>query len=144
DEHLAAVQRTVVAAVDRSSDRVAAINRGIEQLEKSDGALRTRFFPVLAGVGGQEALSGVADYSAQDDPVLRGGATSALASWTEAEALPELVALSRKKVTDSDQYDAVIKGLVRIIGEAAIPEEQKVLHLRDAFEMAETADQRKL
>src|SRR5690606_27110282 len=89
------------------------------------------------------ALSLVSDAVDSSEPALRRAATSALAAWTDGSALPELVALSRKKVMDSEQSNEVIAGLVRVIGIADIPAEQKVLHLRDAFEVAQTADQRR-
>src|SRR5690606_22161462 len=101
------------------------------------------YFPILAGVGGQNALAIISDYANADNPALRRAATSALAGWTDAAALPKLVELSRKKVMDSSQLGEVINGLVRVIGAADVPTDQKVLHLRDAFDVAQTSDQRR-
>lgn len=141
--YVAAIQVAAVAAVKLSENQKAQTQSIISHLQAADAKQQPFFFPILSGIGGKEALKVVADYTTQGDPVLRGAATSALANWAGEEALPQLIALSRKKVTDSGQLDAVIKGLVRLIGDAGIPADQKVLYLRDAFAAAETADQKK-
>lgn len=137
------IQAAAVAAVKLDGDQGAQIQSVISRLQAADVKQQPYFFPILSGIGGKDALQVVADYTNQGDPLLRGAATSALANWSGEEALPQLIALSRKKVTDSGQLDAIIKGLVRLIGGANIPADQKVLYLRDAFEAAETADQKK-
>lgn len=142
--YTASVQEAAVAAINRSDDKETQIELVLSRLKSVSGPQKLNFFPILPGVGGQSALAVVSDFTNQKDPALRGAATAALANWIDAEALPELVVQSRKKVTDAAQLDAVIKGLVRIVGIADMPPAQKVLYLRDAFEIAQTIDQRKL
>lgn len=142
-QYVAHIQRALVNAVEDSNDKDNQIKQLVARLKQADASQQPRFFPVLAGIGGREALTTVASYADQDDPVLRSAATSALANWINADALTTLVVLSRKKIMDAAQTDAVINGLVRIVGLADLPAEQKVLHLRDAFDMAETAAQKK-
>lgn len=137
------IQAAAVTAVKLGEGQETQTQSVISHLQAADAKQQPFFFPVLSGIGGKEALQVVADYTNQGDPLLRGAATSALANWTGEEALPQLIALSRKKVTDSGQLDAVINGLVRLIGGADISADQKVLYLRDAFEAAETVDQKK-
>lgn len=143
DRHIAHVQDAVVVAVDRGADRAGQIQQVISRFQRSDLDAQIDFFPVLAGIGGETALALVSDYAGGDNAALRRAATSALASWTGEEALPELVMLSRKKIMDTAQLDEVINGLVRVIGIADVPVEQKVLYLRDAFDVAQTGGQRK-
>ncbi|HWK56107.1 MAG TPA: DUF1080 domain-containing protein [Parapedobacter sp.] len=137
------VQNAVVVAVDRGADRAGQVQQVISGLQGAGANAQPHYFPILAGIGGQHALTIVSDYADGENPALRRAATSALASWTDAEALPKLVELSRKKVMDASQLGEVINGLVRVIGIADLPADQKVLYLRDAFEVAQTADQRK-
>lgn len=137
------VQQAIIVAVDRGTDRDRQIEEVVSAFAEADAGSQPRFFAVLAGIGGQRALSLVSDGVDGDDPALRRAATSALAAWSDEDALPKLIALSRKKVMDSDQSNEVISGLVRVIGIADMPAEQKVLYLRDAFGVAQTADQRK-
>ncbi|MGK6353297.1 DUF1080 domain-containing protein [Parapedobacter sp. DT-150] len=143
-EYATFIQDAAVASISRSDDPGAQTQQVISRIQGADASRRTLFFPILAGVGGQEALAVVSGYTDQGEPALRAAATAALANWTSAEALPELVALSRKQTVDAAALDAVIKGLVRIVGAADIPAEQKVLYLRDAFEVAGTAAQKQL
>jgi len=142
-EYAGAIQAAAVAAVEFGENQETKTQSVISRLQAADATQKPFFFPVLSGIGGKDALQVVAGYTDQGDPLLRGAATSALANWTGEEALPQLIALSRKKVTDSGQLDAIINGLVRLIGGADIPADQKVLYLRDAFEAAQTVEQKK-
>lgn len=143
ERYVKPVQEAIVVAVDRGGDRDNRLQQVISSARRADAGLQPRFFPVLAGVGGEAALAVVSEHAGGDNPALRRAATSALASWTDAGALSELVALSRKKVMDAAQLNEVINGLVRVIGIADIPADQRVLHLRDAFAVAQTDGQRK-
>ncbi|SKB89177.1 HEAT repeat [Parapedobacter luteus] len=142
-EYASQVQQAAVVSVNRSSNRADQVTAVIARCRKSDMTSRSLFFPVLSGIGGEEALALVAGYADHNDPGMRRAATSALAKWSGAEALPKLIELSRRKVMDSTQRDAVFKGLIRIVGLANIPIEQKVLHLRDLFDSAESVEQRR-
>ncbi|WP_257668221.1 family 16 glycoside hydrolase [Parapedobacter tibetensis] len=143
-ENAVFVQEAIVAAVTRSNDKAGQTQQVIARMITMDATSQPLFFPALSGIGGSEALKVVSDYTHHSDPNLQGAAIIALANWADAEALPTLIALSRKEVRDSNQQDAIIKGLVRIIGITDVPVDQKVLHLRDVFEVAKTVDQKKL
>ncbi len=143
-ENTAFVQQALVTAVNRSSDKITHTRQVIERFQTSDSNLQLLFFPVLSGVGGNEALAIVGDYVNHDDSNLRGAATLALSNWSDAEALPQLINLSHRKVMDTGHLDAVINGLVRLVGISTIAADQKVLHLRDVFEVAETVAQKRL
>ncbi|MGV3762423.1 family 16 glycoside hydrolase [Parapedobacter sp.] len=143
ERYIGHVQNAVVVAVDRSADADDQIQQVIASLQDASVNSQPHFFPILAGIGGPSALAIVSDYADGDNPTLRRAATSALSGWTDEGVLPKLVELSRKKVMDTNQLAEVIGGLVRVIGIADVPAEQKVLYLRDAFEVAQTGDQRK-
>lgn len=143
-ENVGLVQKALVVSVNRSSDKVGQTQRLIVQLKAADRSQQPLFFPVLSGVGGSEALTVTTEYASNDHADLRGAATFALANWIDPHALPKLIGLSRKKVVDSGQLDAVLKGVVRLVSLSDMPAEQKVLHLRDAFEVAETVEQKRL
>src|SRR5690606_12389379 len=74
---------------------------------------------------------------------LKSATVFALANWKDDSALNTLIALS-KDTKDTKQFDAVLKGLVRITAASNLPAEQKVLTYRDAMEVAVNADQKKL
>ena len=141
--YAASIQAAAVAAIVSSTDRNAQTKSVISRFEAADAKHKPFFFPILSGVGGEDALRVVSGYTDQSDPRLRGAATSALANWVGEEALPQLIELSRRKVTDTEQIAAIINGLVRLIAEAQLPDDQKVLYLRETFDAAETAEQRK-
>lgn len=144
ERHITHVQDAVVIAVNRGTGRAGKIQQVISRFQQSDLKVQVDYFPVLAGIGGEAALAILSDYAGGENALLRRAATSALANWTNGEVIRELVALSRKKIMDAAQLDEVINGLVRVIGIADIPAEQKVLYLRDAFDVAQTSGQRKM
>jgi len=144
NEHNKKVQEALVSSVTRSADKGAYTQRIIDRLNAADGSQKSRFFPVLSGIGGDTALAVVSGFTEhRSDSALYGAAVSALANWTDAAALPRLVELSREKTLGANRLDQVIKGLVQKIGMANVPAEQKVLHLRDAFEVSRTVDQKR-
>lgn len=142
-KHTAQVQSAVTAAVNSSSDKAADIRTIISRLDKADNADKLHYFRILAGLGGADALSAVTSYIGKE-PTLHAAAVRALAAWNGGEALPSLIAQSRA-ANEADLQDAVIKGIVRLNGQdAPLSDDQKVLNLRDAFAVAQTADQKKL
>lgn len=138
-----AVQQAAVSAVLRSDDRDGLIRRVIGRINDAPNAVKPRFFPILSGVGGTDALALISGFCDQSDSALRAGAVSAVASWTDVQALPKLIELSRQQWTDGDLQNRVVRGLVRLVAGASFPAEQKVLYLRDAFEVARTVDQKR-
>ena len=143
DQQRTFVQQAIVSAVNRSSEKADQNARVLAAFDAADGIYKVAFFPVLSGTGGKNALDAVWGYTDSEDVELRSAAVTAVAEWIDVDALPRLITLSRT-LTDSAQLDAVIEGLVRLIGMAEVPAEQKVLMLRDAFEVAQTAAQKTL
>lgn len=138
------VQQATITAVNRSENNKAAMKQQvISSLQRVNASGKAAYLPILSGIGGSEALNVIAGYTAGSDTGLRDAAIAASAIWVGEEALPNLVTLSRT-LTDGNQLDAIIRGLVRLVGVADLPADQKVLMLRDAFEEAQTADQKKL
>src|SRR5690606_25989265 len=76
--YAAAVQAAAVVAVKRSDDEKAQTQVVLSRM-RAEAKQQQAFFPVLSGIGGEDALQMVAEYTSQNDPVLRGAATSALA-----------------------------------------------------------------
>ncbi len=140
-EEVSPVQQAITIAVNRSESKAELTEQVISALHAADAPQQAVFFPVLSGIGGNKSLAVVLDNTENSDPELRNAAVLALAAWTTVEALPHLVDLSRR-VTDAGELDAVVKGLVRLVGISDAPAPQKVLLLRDAFEVARTSEQK--
>ncbi len=140
-EEVMPVQQAITIAVNRSESKAELTGQVISALHAADAPQQAVFFPVLSGIGGDKPLAVVLDNIENTNPELRNAAVLALAAWTTVEALPHLVDLSRR-ITDAGELDAVVKGLVRLVSISDAPASQKVLLLRDAFEVAQTDEQK--
>src|SRR5690606_10291353 len=66
----------------------------------------------------------------------------ALANWSNPEALPVLIELSRSERVN-EHFGAIFNGLIKQINASDHTNEQKTLLLKDAFELAENATQKR-
>src|SRR5690606_23614545 len=96
-----------------------------------------KYFPIFAGLGDDQSLQAVKNYVSSSNPDLRSAAIVSLANWSTANALPELVSLSRTE-TDANLFNTVYRGLIKSISSSANTPDQKTLLLRDAFSVAKT------
>lgn len=135
---ITALQQAVVTSIVRSENPAAQQRQVMEQV-KTAGTQATVYFPILSRTA--TGLDLVLSAAQSADPNMRNTALSNLAAWSDPAALPHLIVLSRE-VRDAALFNQVIGGLVRLVGVADIPAEQKVLHLRDAFDVAQTPAQK--
>ncbi len=138
------IQKAAVTAILHGGDTGPQVRRVVTRMQAASAGRRTDFFPILSGVGGIDGLKAVAGYVDNADATLRNAAIAALSQWSDVHALSELVALSRQPVSDAGQFDSIIKGLVRLVVQSTLPDDQKLLHLRDAFVVVKTADHQRL
>ncbi|GAA4806060.1 hypothetical protein GCM10023231_39070 [Olivibacter ginsenosidimutans] len=137
-----AVQQAIVAAATQGEQKEQTIQAVLASYKNAEAGQKARYFQVFAGIGQGEALAPVVEVLDRNDATLKAAAIKALANWNDSGALPHLVKLSRS-VTDAEQFNAVINGLVRLTAQADFPAEQKVLLLRDAMTVAQTVAQKK-
>ncbi len=140
-DHLSAVQDAVKGAVKGvgSTDQQTGLLLG--QLNQT--ADKSAFLPVLAGVGGKQALQAVVSSFAGGDARTKQSAVAALSNWSDNSALDELYAIGKNAGDPTLQQDAVT-GFVKTIGRSGDNPVQKVLQLRKALEMAQNSAQKKL
>src|SRR5690606_22216489 len=63
ERYIKHVQNGVVVAVDRSADRDGQLQQVISGLKGAGASTQPHYFPILAGVGGQNALAIISDYA---------------------------------------------------------------------------------
>jgi len=138
-----ALQRALIAAVVQGESQEEAITEVLSAYNQSSPRQQTRFLQLFGGIGKGIVLKPVLNALQDNDPTHKNEAVMALANWKDPHALPELIKLSRN-VSDETQKNALIKGIVRLVGQATFPAEQKVLLLRDAMEVAAETTQKKM
>lgn len=138
-----AVQRSIVQAVAGRDDRASVVGQAVAKLQSGDSAVKMKYLPIVAGIGDAKALELVAGYVKDQDERLRLAAIHALSTWHDQQSLPYLVALSRQTAHADNHQQAIFNGLVRTTLASALPADQKVLYLRDAFDVAKDGDQKR-
>lgn len=134
------VQEALVIALNALNDKDAKINQLAVETSRNSSPTSAKLFPVFAGVGGEESLKTVKGFL--KDNGLKNSAVLALANWSNPEALPVLIELSRSERV-SEHFGAIFNGLIKQINASDHTNEQKTLLLKDAFELAENTAQKR-
>ncbi|NGM65285.1 DUF1080 domain-containing protein [Sphingobacterium sp. SGR-19] len=134
------VQEALVIALNARSDKDAKINQLAVETSRNPTPASAKLFPVFAGVGGKESLKTVKGFLKNNE--LKNSAVLALANWSDPEALPMLIELSRSERVN-EHFGAIFNGLVKHINASEHTNVQKTLLLKDAFELAESTAQKR-
>ena len=113
----------------------------LDALKSADIKLKLKLIPVLAKTGGRDALSFVLKEFENGNPDLRDTCFNALSSWrdfTASSALFEICASGDKKYEEP-----AFEAYLRQVGEASIPDEEKLLLYRKIMPFAKS-DRRKI
>lgn len=143
-DQAALVQSAIVSAVARSSNPKQQQDKTISYISKLGAQSLPKYLPVLSGVGGAAGLSLVESHVSSSNAAVSASALSTLTRWGNEEALPVLIERSRQNNGEAQQRD-IVNGIIRLVGASQAPADQKVLWLRDAFEVAaDVAQQRRI
>jgi len=135
------VQQAIINSVAYSSGKEQDISAILNQYNSQSDQQKVNYLAILSGIGGEKALEAVIETGKTNDADLRNSVIVSLANWKDQSALPALIGLS-KSVTDAGQFDAVLKGLVRLTASSDITAERKLLIYRDLMEVAQTTTQK--
>ena len=139
-EDVKSAQQAAIVALRNNSNKEAIIQRLAATISRSQAPSAARLFPVFAGEGGEESLKTVKGYVGAGNP-LKNDAIQALASWSNTSSLDGLTTLLRTE-KDAALFKTIFSGFIKQLNASGIKNEQKTLLLRDAFEYAQTKEQR--
>lgn len=142
DAEVSSLQKAIVYALAQQP-RESAAKTVLTELEKAPEGKRALYYTLLASTGGKAALETVSKGYQQGSSAEKEAAVQALASWSDASALPILYTIA-SQTANKQQLDACIKALVRLSTESNFPEDQQVILLKDAMELAQTPEQGRL
>lgn len=137
---IAAAQQAAIAAIRNNKDKAAFIQRLSANISRSLAPSAAKFFPIFAGEGSDESLKTVKGYLGEGNP-LKPQAIQALASWSNTSSLDALTGLLRTE-KEPGLFKDVFSGFIKQLNASKVKNEQKSLLLRDAFDFAQTKDQK--
>lgn len=141
EKEINSIQQAAIFALRNNAEKEAKIKHLSANISRSASPSAARYFPILAGVGGSGALESVKN-NLNEGNVNKYQAISALANWSNAESLEALTSLLRTE-KDPTNFNVVFSGFIKQLNAGTLPAAQKTLLLRDAFELAQTPEQRK-
>lgn len=141
ENQIADAQAAAISALLSSPDKSAKVDRLAANISRSNAPSAARYFPIFAGEGGATALKTVTNYIGNDNP-LKVDAVRALASWSNASSLEALTQLLRSDQQEK-HFNTVFNGFVRQVSASDHTAAQKTLFLREAFDIANNAAQKR-
>lgn len=136
------IQEAVIAAIQGVPNNDGQVdNMVLEQLNNASPEKKPLYYKILASSGSIKALNAVKTAYTEGSETDKRVAISALASWTNPVALPELLHLSAR-TSDTGYVSDMLNGYLRLIGTTDYTPEQKYLKLREAMAVAKTTAQK--
>ncbi|RFS22003.1 DUF1080 domain-containing protein [Chitinophaga silvatica] len=131
------------SSADIANIQSAIINSGaggdeiMAQLGQVSADKKKLYLPILAGIGGQTALSAVEAGYKSGDADTKKAAVTALAAWKNTDAAASLLQIARDN-SGANLRDEAVAGYVALARKSSFPAEQKLLMLRNAMELTST------
>lgn len=141
-DQAALVESAIIAAITRSDKPAQQRDKTISYISKLGAQALPKYLPVLAGIGGPQALSLVESHLTNNNAAVSASAFSSLTRWSNEEALPVLIERSRQQNPEAQQRE-IVDGIIRLVSASQGTPAQKTLWLRDAFEVAADAAQQR-
>ncbi|KAA6441601.1 DUF1080 domain-containing protein [Dyadobacter flavalbus] len=142
-EEITAVQKAVSAGIKGSGDVNAQSNMILKQMQASPADKQSNYLAVLAGIGGNKALTSVVSAYNSGDAISKKAAINALSAWTDASAANELLKIA-KQTSDSDHFNAALSGYVAAATKSTKTPANKVIMLREAMDLTKTDAQKEM
>lgn len=114
----------------------------LKRMMTAAGADESRYYAILAKVGGQDALGMVENRLKEGTPAQKKAAMDAVLSWSDKSVNPLLLDLS-KNHPDEKQRAAALSSFIAGVNRSGNPADQKVLMLRQAMDLATTVQQKR-
>ena len=140
-EQAIALQAAIISALKTSDRKNQQVEDVLARLKASPEAQQGLYYPILASLGGSNALKAINERFKNGNNELKNAALNALSNWTNFEAAQTLITIARTTKDDLILNQA-IKGYLRLVKIANLQAEQRLLYLRNAMEIVNTIPQK--
>lgn len=147
---LPAVQHAIARAVRNTQDPSSILAHIYQQNFRQESPnIQKRYLPIFAQTADPEILRQVEVLAfGQVNPALQHAAILALAQWSNSDARPALIQISKDQQEFPEPLpeeirNEIVKGIIRQVGASDLTPEQQVLILRDLFARVESTAHRR-
>ncbi len=139
-EEIQALKKAFYASVSDVGDQEMQAQYTIEKMN-APGANPANYVDILAMIGGNEGLSIVTQAFESPDPASRSAAFDVLMNWSDFSAAPTLYKIAAFDPS-GEYFNRALLGYVAKINASDQADEQKLLLLRKALEIAQNDEQK--
>ncbi|UJH90161.1 DUF1080 domain-containing protein [Antarcticibacterium sp. 1MA-6-2] len=133
-EDIKMLQKAVIAGINEYDDQTQKSKLVLEQMNTVSEEKKALYFPVLASIGGTEALNAVAsEFDNTNYAATKAAAINALSAWSDNAAATELFRVSQDEA-NKEYKDKAVNGYISSVSRSNYPDVQKLLLLRKAFD----------
>jgi HEAT repeat protein len=137
---LIAVQDAMISALKGTSDTSVQVDALLKQMNVAPASKKILFYKILASLGGDQALEVVSTAYNTGNELTKKSALNALATWTDAGSMRELIRISRE-TKNVMELDTALKGYLILVEKSGYTPQQQLLKLREAMTIARTPEQ---
>lgn len=134
-----AVQDALTFLYNGAAD--AQVDLALQQLNTASAQKKLLYYKILAAAGSKKALKVVADAYAGGNAETQSAALSALSTWNGGDAASELLKIARTS-KDANVTASALGAYLASVKQATDTPEEKLLKLREAFSITQSAGQK--
>jgi hypothetical protein len=140
ESEIIVIQKAIVSAVNENTNIEEREALVLNKLKESPQDKQALYFPLLSSIGSQNALNVVNSAFKNSTENTKQKAFTALAGWPNSNAMDVLYNIAS---TDAEvqHKEAALAGYIALIKKLKVPQEQKLLLLKKAMEVARSASQ---
>ena len=142
-DELKQVQKAIIAANSQQQGSSQQTEWTLKNLQALDKSKQIYLYDVLASAGGTRALNSLNEIYQKGDADQKKAALTALANWTNPEAMDVLFAIAESD-TNQENANKALEGYINLIRATSSANEGKVLMLRKALEVAKSTGNKQL
>lgn len=128
-------------ASDAAGNKQQVAKSVLQQMKAAPAQKQAYYYQILASVGGKTALKAVSEAYNAGNAANKATALAALSAWSDRQAVNTLLKIARES-KDLQERQKALNGMLGLIQQADYPAEERLLLLRDAFQVAGTVKQK--
>jgi HEAT repeat protein len=138
-----AVVAALKTACVRMADRDACAEKLVAAMAKAPVEAKVTLVEALGAMGGTKALDFVKNATKAPEDEIQDAAFRVLGEWMSNDAAPVLLELA--KTTQNNKYKIrALRGCIRVVGQFAMPLDQRLALCKEILAVAQRDDERKL
>lgn len=143
EAEIGVIQKSISAGLDEMKNNVEKEDLVLTKMKESPQDKQFLYFPLLSAIGSQKMLDVVYNAFKTSTGNTKQKAFTALASWPNSNAMEVLYAIASTG-SEVQNKEAALGGFIGLIRKVKVPQEQKLLLLKKAMEVAGTASQKNM